>query len=167
MPTYIELFAYFKTEREHLFDALEKWPFDEVSKNRELSFYSIKDVLLHTIDVEDNWLHYVPKKLLLNRPNWEDFKDIASIRRRASEVDEKTRNLFKEIRPIDLATVTTRQYPDGTSSTQTMEQILNHVPLEVIHHYGEIFAEFWKINEKAPYYSFLKFQTEAKRAGVP
>src|SRR5579875_1405681 len=143
MLGYEELFDYFKRERDKIVSALEKMPQEEFTKNRELSFYSIKDVLVHTVLVEDNWLHY-----------------------RAAgrgEVDQKTLELFRRLKPEDLKREVRRVYPDGRVSVYTLEQVLYHVPIEVIHHYGEIFAEFWRMNVDAPYYSYLNYSKDKEK----
>lgn len=157
MLNYTDLFDYFKKERVGLVQAFEKMPNEEFVKNRELSFYSIKDVFLHTIDVEDSWLHYSYH----GRPKPEftpqNFKDIEQVKLRMSEVDSKTRDLFSKLTPQELRKPVTRRMMDGREMTQPMENVLYHIPIEVIHHYGEIFAEFWKANMNAPYTSYLRF----------
>jgi uncharacterized damage-inducible protein DinB len=155
---YKELFEYFKAERKKILEALEKLPEEEFTKNRELSFYSIKDVLLHTILVEDNWLHYRAAGLHKEaQVKFEDFRTLSDVKNYMEEVDRKTQQFFSKLKPEDLKSVVTRRYPDGRVAQYTLESVLYHVPIEVIHHYGEIFAEFWKMNIDAPYYSYLEF----------
>jgi uncharacterized damage-inducible protein DinB len=158
--TYSDLFDYFKKERSKLIESLEKLPGDEFTKNRELSFYSIKDVFLHTVNVEDNWLHYrlpgIPEPGL--RPD--KYRNLEDIKSYIVEVDGKTLDLFKRMNSDLLKKEVRRKYPDGRESFYTLDQLLYHIPIEVIHHYGEIFAEFWKMNIDAPYLSFLNYSKE-------
>ncbi|MEM0120701.1 MAG: DinB family protein [Thermoprotei archaeon] len=160
MLGYVELFDYFKRERDKIVSALEKMPEEEFTKNRELSFYSIKDVLVHTILVEDNWLHYRAMGKGEAQVKLENFKNLDDVKRYMREVDRKTSELFRTLKPEDLKREVRRVYPDGRVSVYTLEQVLYHVPIEVIHHYGEIFAEFWKMNLDAPYYSYLNYSKE-------
>lgn len=154
---YTEMFDYFKAERAKLIDAFERLPLEEFAKNRELSFYSIKDTFLHTISVENNWLHHSYRGLPNPIFKPESYPDLASIRRFAAEVDQRTVLLFGELRPDDLKKPVTRRQSDGKEITYSLEKVLYHIPIEVIHHYGEIFAEFWKMNVDAPYLSYLRY----------
>lgn len=58
MLNYEDMFDYFKRERDGLIRALENLSDEEFMKNRGSSFDSMKNVLVHTVMVEDNWLHY-------------------------------------------------------------------------------------------------------------
>ncbi len=163
MLGYEELFAYFKRERDKIVSALEKMPQEEFTKNRELSFYSIKDVLIHTVLVEDNWLHYRAAGRGEAQVKFDDFKSLDDVRKYMREVDQKTLELFRRLKPEDLKREVRRVYPDGRVSVYTLEQVLYHVPIEVIHHYGEIFAEFWRMNVDAPYYSYLNYSKDKEK----
>ena len=157
MLSYTELFDYFKTERAKLVEAFEKMTLEDFTKNRELSFYSIKDTFIHTISVENNWLHYSYRGL--ENPSFkpEIYPDIQSAKRYMSEVDQKTDSLFKELRPEDLGKWVSRKQSDGRVVNYRLENVLYHIPIEVIHHYGEIFAEFWKMDMEAPYISYGRY----------
>ena len=58
MLDYRDVFDYFKKERPMLFKAFENMLAQDFVRSRELSFDSLKDVLAHTVMVDDNWLHY-------------------------------------------------------------------------------------------------------------
>ena len=159
-----DLFGYFKRERDGLVQTLGNLPSEEFTKNRGLSFESIKDVLAHTVMVEDIWLHYraagkpggVSRRL-------EEFKDLQDIKEYMGEVDAKTAALLDRTAEADLRREVKFTRGDGKEESYTLEEILCHVPVEVIHHYGEIFAELWKMGISAPYYSYLAY-SKAKTA---
>jgi len=158
---YLELFDYFKKARAKLVESLEKLTNDEFTKNRGLSFDSIKDVITHTIMVEDNWLHYrFPGLGAGTDRKFQDFKNIADVKRYMSEVDVKTSKLFEKLTEGDLRKQVKRPLPNGGAAVYSLAQVLYHVPIEVIYHYGEIFAEFWKMNIDAPYYSYLDYSKQ-------
>ena len=160
MLNYPDLFGYFKKARVKLWESLEKLSQEQLVDDRGLSFNSIKDVLVHTIMVEDNWLHYRYAGLGPNtKHTFQDFKSLADVRPYMNEVDTKTAKLFSNISPSDFKKQVKRTSADGTTQVYTLEQILYHIPIEVIYHYGEIFAEFWKMNIDAPYYSYLAYST--------
>jgi uncharacterized damage-inducible protein DinB len=151
------MFAYFKSERKKLLEALGKISFEEFSKNRELSYYSLKATFAHTVVVEHNWLHRAYRGLPNLDTKPEDFETLDEIKKFMSETDEKTATLFKEITRADLEKTVHRKLSTGQEITRPLEVILYHVPIEVIHHYGEIFGEFWKMNIDAPYLPYIRY----------
>lgn len=157
MMNYTDLFDYFKSERAELLDAFRKLSYEEFARNRELSFYSIKDVFVHTINVEDRWLHYRYRGLADPPFEPEKYTSLDSILKYIGETDAKTNSLFKSITEEDLKKPV-RKLND--SKFYSLEQVLYHIPIENIHHYGEIFAEFWKSNIDAPYLSYIRYSTE-------
>jgi uncharacterized damage-inducible protein DinB len=53
-----DLFKYFKRERHELIAALGHLTWNQFTRDERLSFGSIKNVLAHTVIVEDTWLHF-------------------------------------------------------------------------------------------------------------
>jgi uncharacterized damage-inducible protein DinB len=158
---YLELFDYFKKARAKLVESLEKLTNEEFTKNRGLSFDSIKDVITHTIMVEDNWLHYRYAGLGAGTDRkFQEFKNITDVKSYMSEVDDKTAKLFQKLAEADLQKPVKRPLPNGGVTVYSLENVLYHVPIEIIYHYGEIFAEFWKMNIDAPYYSYLGYSEQ-------
>jgi uncharacterized damage-inducible protein DinB len=158
---YRELFDYIKAERARLIESFGKMSNEDFAKDRGLSFGSMKDVLVHIVMVEDNWLHYRAAGLGTGtslKP--EDFKNLNDIKKYIADVDAKTAKMFDKMTDRDLQKQVKRTYPDGREDVYTLEQLLYHIPLEIIHHIGEIFAGFWSMNIDAPYYSYLSFSKE-------
>jgi uncharacterized damage-inducible protein DinB len=160
--SYQDVFDYFKKEREGLVQIFKIMSDEEFTKNRGLSFESIKDVFVHTVIVEDNWLHYRAAGLGESTQKLENFRNLQEIMRYITEVDTKTNSLFKNITSNDLKKMVKRPLPDGKETVYPLGDVLYHIPIEAIHHYGEIFAEFWKLNINAPYYSYLLYAQEKK-----
>lgn len=158
MLNYEDMFNYFKRERDGLIRALENLSDEDFMKNLGLSFGSIKDVLVHTVMVEDNWLHYRAAGLGEGTSlKMEGFKNMQDIKKYIAEVDARTAKLFSNMTAQDLRTEIKRVQPDGKEVAYALEDVLYHIPIEIIHHYGEIFAEFWRMNINAPYYSYLTY----------
>lgn len=161
MLSYMDMFDYFKKERTKIIEALEKLPNHEFTKGRELSFDSIKDVFVHTVMNEDTWLHYRASGVgEATKRKLEDFNNLEEIKQYIAEVDAKTAELFGKMTDQDLQKTVKRLRPDGTEDVYNLEQVLFQLPLEAIHHFGEIFGEFWKMNLSAPYYSYLAYSKE-------
>jgi uncharacterized damage-inducible protein DinB len=161
---YEELFDYFKRAREKLIEALEHLPAEEFTKVRGLSFETMKDVLLHTVMNEDTWLHYrLPGLGNSTTRRFEEFKNLEDIKKYIVEVDVKTNRLFARITRDDLRRPIKRISRDGSEESFELEQVLYQLPIEAIYHFGEIFAEFWKMNLKAPYYPYLAYSEEKRK----
>jgi uncharacterized damage-inducible protein DinB len=155
------MFDYFKKARAKLVEAFDKMPNQEFTRSRGLSFESIKDVFVHTVMVEDSWLHYRFAELGPGTNyKFQDFKNIDDIKKYMVEVDAKTAALFGKITNQDLRKIFKRSLPNGKEEVLQLEQVLYHLPFEIIYHYGEIFGEFWKMNIDAPYYSYLAYSRE-------
>jgi uncharacterized damage-inducible protein DinB len=159
--SYEQLFGYFKKARGRLIDALESLTEEEFTKARGLSFESMKDVLLHTVMNEDSWLHYrLPGLGNSAARRFEEFTSMGDIKKYIIEVDGKTNRLFAQITEDDLRRPVKRIARDGTEESFALEQVLFQLPIEAIYHFGEIFAEFWKMNLQAPYYPYLAYSRE-------
>jgi uncharacterized damage-inducible protein DinB len=156
--SYQDLFNYFKKEREKLIPILKNMSEEQFTKNRGLSFESIKNVFAHTIIVEDNWLHYRTAGLGEITKRIEDFRNLQEIIEYMTEVDTKTTKFLNTITSDDLKKLVKRTKPDGEEIMYPLGDVLYHIPIEMIHHYGEIFAELWKMNNNAPYYSYLDYR---------
>ena len=90
-----ELYSYSARVRRNFAEKLAELPVDVVVKNREASFYTMKNILVHIIDNEDwivNWVirgksrEYVRKKS-------EEYTDMAQVIRHLDEVEGRTRRL--------------------------------------------------------------------------
>ena len=159
--SYEDMFNYFKKARGKLVEALDKLPNEELNKSRGLSFDSIKDVFVHTVIVEDNWLHYRFAGLgAATSRKFQDFTSMEDVKNYMEEVDAKTAELFRRITNEDLRKTYKRTRPNGKEEVLSLEEVLYYMPFEIIYHYGEIFAEFWKMNVEAPYYSYLTYLKE-------
>jgi uncharacterized damage-inducible protein DinB len=55
-----ELYQYSSTVRRKFLEKLESLPWESVTKNREASFYSMRNILMHMIDNED-WVVKHPR----------------------------------------------------------------------------------------------------------
>jgi uncharacterized damage-inducible protein DinB len=160
MLSYQVLFDYFKAERGYLIQAFEGLSHEAFVRPRGLSFGSIKDVFVHTILVEDVWLHYRPKGVTMSSQiTREDIQTLHDVKQYMAEVDAKTVRLFQQLTDQDLKREfrVIRPRPGGPESVNRLDVILYHVPIEVIHHYGELFAEFWKMGLDAPYYAYPRY----------
>ena len=161
MIDFHDLFMYFKKERRELIKALEHLTRNQFTQDVGLSFGSIKNVLVHTVIVEDTWLHYrITGGGASSTHVPEDFMTLNEIKQYMADVDAKTRLFLDSVTDELLQRDVRVARPSGRSSVDKIINILYHIPIEIIHHYGEIFAILWKMNIIAPYYSYLDFTRE-------
>ena len=148
-----ELFMYNHTVRQRYIDEFKKnIPWQEMVRNHETSWLSLKDTLLHIIWVEDTWINYSIQGLEdPNRPfNYSKYQTWNSIieynSRTVSKVDEYLSNIKLE----DLDRKVWRINNDGIKRTSRIKDVLIHVVTEELHHRGEIIAILWQMNIEPP-----------------
>jgi len=134
-------------------------PWEEVVKSRGASFDSLRNVLLHTVDAEDRMVNYViPGRL----KDWvsrspDDFQDIASVRKRVKEVESKTNAYAAKMTPAELERKVEYVRPGTPPLKVRVEDILIHVALECIHHFGELIALLWQIDVEPPHMGWIAY----------
>lgn len=57
-----ELLKYNAQVRHRYFEAFTTLPWEKFTKNREASFYSFRDIFLHTLNVVDYWPSFLQKE---------------------------------------------------------------------------------------------------------
>lgn len=150
---YKELFEYNHRVRQSYIEYLQgKLTWDEVTKNRETAWLSIKDTLLHIIWAEDSWIHYsVQGQDDPRRPfPFEKYLGWADIIGYNKEVVAKTNKYLGGITGSELGRKVTRVNKDGIRRTIAVRDVLFHVVTEELHHRGEIIAMLWQMDVQPP-----------------
>jgi uncharacterized damage-inducible protein DinB len=148
-----ELFMYNHIVRQRYIDEFQKnIPWQEMLRNHDTAWLSLKDTLLHIIWVEDTWINYSIQGIEdPNRPfNYSKYQTWNSIieynLRIVSKVDEYLSNIILE----DLDRKVWRTNNDGIRRTSRIKDVLIHVVTEELHHRGEIIAILWQMNIEPP-----------------
>jgi uncharacterized damage-inducible protein DinB len=99
-----DLLAYSQALRNRYLKQIASLPWEEVVKSRGASFDSLRNILLHTLDAEDRLVNYV---ILGSMKDWvsrnpDEFRAIDAIRKRAKEVESKTKTYVTKIEPAEL-----------------------------------------------------------------
>ena len=153
------LLEYSHALRNRYLEQFATLPWEEVAKSRGASFDSLRNILLHTIDAEDRMVNYaIPGHL----KDWvsrspEDFQDMASVRKRMKEVESKTNAYVAKITPAELGRKVDYSRPGMPPLTVRVEDILIHVALESIHHFGELIALLWQIDVEPPHMGWIAY----------
>ncbi|MDQ6724027.1 MAG: DinB family protein [Thermoproteota archaeon] len=161
-PTYMDLISFIKeifqynhTVRQNFIDIFKKkLTWEEVIKNRETAWLSLKDTLLHIIWVEDSWINYSIHDL--NDPNrpfpYKKYDNWNSITNYNAKVVYKTDHFISaDIKTeSDLLKPVHRKNIDGITRKTVVKDVLFHVITEELHHRGEIIAILWQMDIQPP-----------------
>lgn len=130
---------------------------EDLSTNHETSHNTIANVVMHALNMEDWWLHYVLQKKEWSGPAWDGARSVADVVQRMREVPDKTDKLVAGWSPEDLTRRVTLDAGDGPFET-TLEDLLVEIVNESTHHRGEVMAMMWRIDKAPPYVSFLDWE---------
>jgi len=153
------LLEYCHAVRDGYLERLATLPWEELARDRGASFDSMKNILLHTLDAEDRMVNYVipgrTREWVSRSPD--EFNDVASIRKRLEEVESKTKTYLAKMttagleRKVEVSRI-------GMPPVQVrVEDILIHVALECIHHFGELIALMWQIDIEPPHMGWIAY----------
>ena len=153
---------YSQALRNRYMEQLATLPWAEVVKSRGASFDSMRNILLHTLDAEDRMINYViPGRV----KNWvsrshDDFKDIDSVRKRAKDVESRTKSNLAKMAPADFERKVEVMRMGKPPVQVRVEDVLIHVALENVHHFGELIALLWQIDVEPPHMGWITYLQE-------
>ena len=148
-----ELFNYNHTVRQNYIDAFkQKLSWEDMIKNHETGWLSLKDTMLHIIWVEDSWINYSIQDLEdPNRPfPYSKYNSWNEIDRYNCNSTLKVNNYLNSLNMNDLSKPVSRLNKDGIRRTTIVRDVLIHVMTEELHHRGEIIAILWQLNFQPP-----------------
>ena len=147
-----ELHQYSSRVRKKFANKLTELPWSEVEKNREASFYSMKNILLHVIDNEDwmvNWVIAGKSEDYVRRKS-EEYTSMQMMLDHLEAVEGKSRRYFAKLDDAELG----RSVKLTTSVKQTfnltVEECLFQSFTEQLYHVGELIALLWQDNIEPP-----------------
>ena len=151
MFTVRELHQYSSTVRWAFLEKLASLPWEAVTKNREASFYSMKDIMLHMIDNED----MVVSGQILKVPDykkardWDEYKNMLMIRERLDDVEKKTNAYLEKADENELARRVNFTVRSGSFDLSAEECIIQSFT-EQLYHMGELIALLWQEDIEPP-----------------
>ncbi|MCJ7760986.1 DinB family protein [Candidatus Bathyarchaeota archaeon] len=125
---------------------------EEVEKNREASFYSMKNILLHMIDNEDwivNWVIH-NKSTEYRRRKSEEYTNMQMIRDHLENVSSKTRTFFASLEESELNRKVIFTSSSGDTFDLSVEECLFQSFTEQLYHIGELTALLWQQSIEPP-----------------
>ena len=147
-----ELYEYSSRVRRSFAEKLAQLPPEVVGKNREASFYTMKNILLHMIDNEDWIVNCVitGKAHSYERRKWETYPDMASVMNHLDEVEKVTRSYLKGLSQEDFAKRVDFVLSSGRTFDLCVEECLLQSFTEQLYHMGELIALLWQENVEPP-----------------
>jgi uncharacterized damage-inducible protein DinB len=150
-----ELYDYSSHVRRRFAMKLSELPWDEVTKNREASFYSMRNILLHMIDNEDwivNWVIYNKSAEYKKEKKSDDYQTMQEVLAHINSVEVKTKEYFKNVgsksgeyeRRVNFVT------SSGKIFDLSVEECLFQSFTEQLYHLGELIALLWQENIEPP-----------------
>jgi uncharacterized damage-inducible protein DinB len=152
MFVYRELYDYMCRVRNRFAMKLSELPWQEVNKNREASFYSMKNILLHMIDNEDWIVNYaiLEKSSKYKRRKSEEYTDMPMVLDHLSEVEKKTRSYLEVATENNFQQRVKFVPSSGTVFDMSVEECLFQSFTEQLYHLGELIALLWQDNIEPP-----------------
>lgn len=148
-----ELYQYSSRVRRRFANKLQELPWEEVSKNREATFYSMKGILIHIINNEEwmvNWVIYNKAREYKPTKKPEDYTNMNEIIEHLDNVEERTREYLKEVNEQEFKRRVNFVTAAGKVFDLSVEECLFQSFTEQLYHVGEIIALLWQDNVEPP-----------------
>jgi uncharacterized damage-inducible protein DinB len=147
-----EIFTYSRTVRSKFASKLSELPPEQVDKNREATFYTMKNILLHIIDNEDWIVNYAifEKTKEYKRRKWEDYTSMTMVLDHMREVESKTRQYLSKAGEEELGRRVVFELSSGKTFNLSVEECLFQSFTEQLYHMGELIALLWQENIEPP-----------------
>jgi uncharacterized damage-inducible protein DinB len=148
-----ELYQYSSTVRRKFLEKLESLPWESVTKNREASFYSMKNILVHMIDNEDwivNWVIQNRAAEYKRERRSEEYTSMQLVRDHLEEVERKTRAYLEKADEKEMERRVSFTTSSGNSFNLSVEESLFQSFTEQLYHMGELIALLWQEDIEPP-----------------
>lgn len=153
MFSIFELHNYSTSVRRRFAEKLSELPWEFVDKNREASYYSMKNILLHMIDNEDwmvNWVVRNDSKGYVREKKFEEYLSMQTVLDHLQAVENKTRKYMQNVKDEDLKQRVKLITSKGVEFDLSVEECLFQSFTEQLYHLGELIALLWQENVEPP-----------------
>ena len=138
--------------RRNFAEKLAELPVDVVVKNREASFYTMKNILVHMIDNEDwivNWVIHGKSREYVRKKS-EEYTDMTQVLQHLAEVESRTRAFLKVANQHEFDRRVDFVLSSGKTFNLSVEECLFQSFTEQLYHLGELIALLWQDNIEPP-----------------
>jgi len=147
-----ELYSYSARVRRKFAEKLAELPVDVVVKNREASFYTMKNILVHMIDNEDwivNWVIHGKSREYVRKKS-EEYTNMTQVLQHLDEVEGRTRAFLKAANEQEFDRRVDFVLTSGKTFNLSVEECLFQSFTEQLYHLGELIALLWQDNIEPP-----------------
>ncbi len=147
-----EMYKFSSTVRKRFATKLAELPWDQVSKNREASFYSMKNILVHMIECEDRIVNWVirDKGQLYENKRYDNYTSMKMVMDYMKEVQDRTRIFLSTLNEDELARKVDFVTSSGKVFKLSVEECLFQAFTEQLYHLGELIALLWQDDIEPP-----------------
>jgi uncharacterized damage-inducible protein DinB len=147
-----EMYDYSSRVRQRFVSQLAELPWEELEKNREASFYSMKNILIHMIDNEDWIVNWVirGKSTQYTRRKSAEYTSMATLREHLDEVEKKTKLYVQRADDSELKRRVRFTLSSGQVFDLSIEECLFQSFTEQLYHLGELIALMWQDSIEPP-----------------
>jgi uncharacterized damage-inducible protein DinB len=145
-----KLLEYNEEVRHRYFKALAKLSWDELIKNREASFHSLRNIFIHLLGAVDYWLDFLLNEQLQAKREFDDYGTVEDVKKYMEHVEARTRTYTASLTPKGLLKEYTVRNDLGEIVQVTAEDVLIHVFEEEVHHRGELICLLWQMGIEPP-----------------
>ena len=145
-----KLLEYNETVRHKYFEKLSKLSWEDLDKNREASFHSIKNIFVHTLGAIDYWIDFLKKESLRSRRRYDEYVTMKDVKDYMKHVEKRSHGYFNSLTTANLRDKFTITDENDKTFQVTAEDILIHLFEEEVHHRGELIALLWQMNIEPP-----------------
>jgi uncharacterized damage-inducible protein DinB len=143
-----ELLEYNKQVRYRYLYVLSNVAWEELIKNREASFNSIRNIFVHSLKAVDHWLDVLLGEHYFEGKQFEEYKNMEIINEYLVHVERRMEKYLAFHAILSDKYVLRNDL--GETVEVTAEDILIHLFEEEVHHRGELIALFWQMNIEPP-----------------
>ena len=131
---------------------LSEMPWDQATKNREASFYSMRNILLHMIDNEDWIVNWVirGKSREYERKKSDDYSSMEMVIEHLNDIEARTRKYLETFDEAEAGRRIQFVISSGKSFDLSVEESLFQSFTEQLYHTGELIALLWQENIEPP-----------------
>lgn len=137
--------------------SLARRPWKEVTANREIGHLSLKNTLVHILNVEEAWL------VAIAQGHWEVFDrpgrrpdDITSWKQLRAYRDRIRADVVTLLASLTEGKLNSRVKAPWMPGSYTLEDGFFQVTIEQAHHLGEVIAVYWQGDRSPPAMTWIE-----------
>ena len=153
------LFKYNWYARRQFLKSMGEISWETVTESCGASFDSIRDIYLHSLQMEQIWIRRLSGKSIDGTYNtaFPEFQSVKLIQAYTDTVEAEINEFLDTLTDTTLKKVSELKGRDGKINYYSVEDILIHIIEEEIHHRGELICIYWQHDIQPPYTSYMAY----------